>query len=321
MKHFIKCAAAALALMMAFSMAACGNNDNKESGKTETTAAATQDEATKDEATKDSADSALKGVFDAFVKGKSYATYKEMYPNTQFEEALDGAVVTVKLTGTDGVDGTYTFPAKDGYLCCEVKPNDYVTAGLFNALANSVGEYYGVDAQLFAAYINGTALNGVDTKTFASVINDDGSGSMKVYYVEKPDMKELDDLYINEKTLSVFGENANNFIQSIGKVCVNGIMDHEHNAIRFVIGEYGDKNTEPTYRSIIEIVKYFKPAGYEDFVKEYTALGDASTDKYTVNADATAYMQENGIEKPDGYHFMFVTLGASAAETTAADVE
>ncbi|MBQ7522308.1 MAG: hypothetical protein IJU14_05450, partial [Clostridia bacterium] len=192
----------------------------------------------------------------------------------------------------------------------------YMPLGIFTILANSVGEYYKINTTLFSGYIQALGINGIQSKTYSVDLKEDGSGTMKICYTEKPEMKELDEMFVNEKPLNNFGDDINNFNMIFGKLAVNGVVDKEEKTLSFAIGEYGDKNTELTRKSIIEIVKFFKPDGYEDFVKDYTELKTVSNDKYKVHTDTAEYDKERGIELIDGYTFMFVTFGNNGGSVT-----
>lgn len=292
MKKTMKILTVILTLAMLLALTACGSGSNAQSG----------------DASADVSE-ALQGVYDTFVANEDYTMYKSYYPDATFEETLDSDGITVTISGSDDMDGTFTFPAKDGYLICEMTGDDYIGPMLFTTIVRSVAEYYGINPTLFSAYINGLGINDIESPAYAVEQNDDGSGTMQIYYEEKPEMPELDDLYINEAALDVFDDSIDNFTTLVGKLAVNCVIDSSNGTLSFAIGEYGDENTELTYKSIVEIVKHFQPNGYEDFLNDYTELADVSTDEYTVNADVEAYQEEHGIELIDGYTFMFVVFG------------
>lgn len=295
MKRIIKIAAVFSALAMLFSMAACGANNSE----TENDQAATLDSASYN---------TLKGILDTFLKDEAYVMYKSAYPNTTFEEKLDGNHITIKASGSDDVEGNCDFTAKDGYLYCDVAPDDYMSATVFNMLATSIGDYYKINPTVFRGYLNGMSANGNENEIYSFREDEDGSKHLQVHYAEKPAMKGLDDLYINEKTLQSFSGSAQSFSTLAGKVAVNGTVDPESGTLSFAIGEYGDKNTDLTYKSILEIVKFFQPNGYEDFLKNYTELKPVSTDTYKVDSDADAYSAEHELHPIDEYTFMYVTF-------------
>lgn len=301
MKKFAKIMAVVLALAMLLSLAACGSGNDD----------ATQAEKTADSATSE----ALRGIFDTLLANETYQSIKSAYDDAVFEEKIDGDSIVITASGNEYVEGTYTFPVKDGYITCEVTGDDFIGPVIFNQIMGSVGEYYGIDRLLFSGYINGLAVEGIDSKFYSVDMNDDGTGTMQVYIEEKPEMTELDELYINDTALANFGDDTTNFTQSIGKIFVNCYIGKDDGTLAFAIGEYGDANTELTYKSIVEIVKFFEPTGYEAFLEDYTELTSVSGDTYTVSDDPTEYQQTYEVgftEVYEGYKFMFVTFGASS---------
>ena len=250
----------------------------------------------------------LKGVLDLFVKDDTYATFKELYKGATFEEKLDGDSIVVTAKGNENVEGTYTFPVKDGYLTFEMKPKNAAGAVLFTYLSSCVGKYYGIDKLLFMGYLNGMSNMGIKSKTYEMDIKPDSTGTMKLYIAEKPDMKELNDIYFNDKCLDAFGDYTSAFMANVGKVIVNSSIDNINGNLQIVIGEY-EKNTDVTYKSVLTIVNRFKPKGYEAFLKDFTEVKEISAKDHKVMIDCDAYMKEHEIEKPDGYKFIVVMIG------------
>ena len=74
---------------------------------------------------------------------------------------------------------------------------------------------------------------------------------------------------------------------SIGKLLLigNGNVDD----FTILLGEHGGLD-DLAFQSLINAVNIFQPAGYEDFIANYTELADAEAEGYTVqlNADEAA---------------------------------
>ena len=192
---------------------------------------------------------------------------------------------------------------------------------LFSLLVNSVGEYYGVSPKLFSGYINGLGINNIKNDVYSLVRNEDGTGSISVYYASKPAMTELDELYINEAALSNFDESTQQFSNTIGKIVELGINDGNTGSLKFAVGEYGDKNTVLTYNSIVETVKHFKPAGYDVFINtDFNELKEISNDKYTVSMNADEFLSEYQYPT-DGYSFVLVTFGSDGSGEDGEEAE
>ena len=116
-------------------------------------------------------------------------------------------------------------------------------------------------------------------------------------------------MYINDKMLEGFRDSGQDFFTLAGKVAVNGVVNKENGTLSFAIGEYGEKNTELTFKSILEIVKFFQPNGYEAFLKNYTKLTAVSADMYKVHSDAAAYAKVQELHPIESYTYMYVTFG------------
>lgn len=250
----------------------------------------------------------LKGIFDLFVKDDTYATYKELFKGATFEEKLEADSIVVIAKGNENVEGTYTFPVKDGYLTFEMKPKNTAGAVLFTYLSSCVGKYYGIDKLLFMGYLNGMSNMGIKSKNYEMDIKPDSTGTMKLYIAEKPDMKELNNIYFNDKCMDAFGDYTSAFMTNVGKVIINSSIDNINGNLQIVIGEY-EKNTDVTYKSVLTIVNRLKPKGYEAFLKDFTEIKEISAKDYKVMTDCDAYMKEHEIEKPDGYKFIVVMIG------------
>lgn len=250
----------------------------------------------------------LKGVLDLFVKDDTYATYKELFKGATFEEKLDGDSIVVTAKGNAGVEGTYTFPVKDGYLTFEMNSKNVAGAVLFTYLSGCVGKYYGINKLLFMGYLNGLTNMGIKSNAYEMDIKPDSTGSMKLYIAGKPDMKELNEIYFNDKCMDAFGDATSSFMTNVGKVIINSSIDGINGNLQIVIGEY-EKNTDVTYKSVLTIVNRLKPKGYEAFLKDFTEIKEISAKDYKVMTDCDAYMKEHEIEKPDGYKYIVVMIG------------
>ena len=319
MKRYAKIAAGVLSLAMLGTMAACGaKTEPKQSSVTEpqTTAAP---------ATKDSAVDPLKGVFDTFVKNETYTSFKSAYTGAKFDEKLGTDGITITVTDSEYIDGEYKFPAKDGYLTCELWEEDTFSPVVFGLLTGSVGEFWGIDPHLFSGYINALGTKSIESKVYTVERSEDEytADVAKVYFAEKPEMKELNDLYIDESALSDLGYDASNYSLYFGKMHAFGFLDSESGTMIFAVGEYGDKNTDLTLKSMKELVNFFQPVGAEDFDANYTELKDVTTDSYTVSADSAAFEKSFSTTLDKGYKYMILNLGypTGDAETSEGSTE
>ena len=305
MKRFARISAAVLSLAMLGTMAACG-------AKTESSKpAATEPQTTAAPATKDSAVDPLKGVFDALLKNETYTNLKNEYTGAKFDEKLGSDGITITVTGSEYIDGEYKFPAKDGYLSCEMWEEDYFSPVVFTQLTSSVGAFWGIDPHVFTGYINALGVKNIESKVYVVEHNEDEytADVMKVYYAEKPDMKEINDLYIDESVLSMFSYDSSSYSTYFGKLHAFGYVDYETGAMHFAVGEFGDKNTDLTLKSMQEIVRYFQPFGAEEFDANYSELKEATTDAYIVSADSAAFEKAHSVTLDKGYKYMILNFG------------
>lgn len=306
MRRFNKTVALGMALSMILFAGACG-----QAGGAAASSVPAGSSAPASSAAAASGD-VLKGVYDIFLKDSTYTQYKGYLKNSEFTEKLNADSIEIAIKGTDGVEGTYTFPLKEGYISCEFASGDSFAPAFFSIILGSVGEYYGIPKGVFSGYINGLATLGIESKFYGVENKADGSMAMKVYAAEKPDMKELDEMVINDKALEFLGDHSSDttsaFSTTFGKLVVNASRNPELGSLAFAIGEY-DKNTDLTYKSIVNMVNIFKPKGYEAFLKDFTGLKDLSAKGYKVNSDYVDYSKHHDIELPEGYKFVFVSIG------------
>ena len=284
--------AAAMAFSIMLPLTACGS-DNSSSTAEQTESVSSAD--------------ALKKVYDTLLANDSYNEFKSSYTSTTFEEKLENDSIVITAKGTEGLDGTFTFPVKDGYLTAEITGEDYTMPMLFTMLTNCVGEAYGIDGTLFSGWLNGMGTLGIESKYYKTDKKSDGSGTMQIYIAEKPDMKELDEMYIGEKVLENYEDTTTNFSNKIGKIFAYATSGSSIGTLSLAIGEYGG-NTELTLKSIKSIVEKFKPTGYEEFLDKFTELAESSSDKFKVtkNIDDTDY---GDVELPEGYSYYYVIFG------------
>ena len=251
---------------------------------------------------------ALKGIYDIFLTDEDYGSYKDYFPDAKFDEKLDGDSIVISISGTDGQDGTYTFPVENGYIVCNINSGNNISAMLFSFIMSSVGKYYGINPTLYSGYLNGMETLGKESKYYEIHNRDDNTGTIKLKIAEKPEMKELEEMYIDEKALEQFSDDAGGIVTNIGKVLANITTGGVGDTLSIAVGEY-EKNTELTYKSVISIVNKFKPKGYEEFIEKFSQLTEISSDNYKVSFDGKEFRQRHDVEQPDGYKYVYVTFG------------
>ncbi len=291
-----------LILVMLFSLSACGSGSKESQKGNSASGAATSDSAV-------SLALILKGVYDNLLKSEGYAALVRDYPNTHFDCRIEGDRIVVRTSGTDGLESAYKYVLKNGYFVYKATAGDYVGTYIFQTIIESVGEYYGIGGKEYVAYLNGLSAFNTETKYYSVDRKYDGSGTVKIYVAEKPEMKELDTLYINEFAMAQIDGGENDTIRSrIGKLAATVFPDRQKGTLIMAVGEK-DGNTELTYKSIVSIVTYFKPNGYEAFLKTFTELKEVSADDAKVFTDSSAFANLKDTDIMEGYKYYFVTIG------------
>lgn len=259
---------------------------------------------------------ALKGVYDCLLEeGSAYNEYKsyyaESFPDAKFEEKLEGDKITISASGSEYTDGTWAFVLDGNYICATVAKDDFTGAVLVSHMASAIGDYLGMDGRLLNGYINAVGLLDIESSDYL-VEEDEEAGSItfKFNIANAYEMKELDQIVIDDKLLSDYEpltEDYVNRVFSIGKISmsISGSVDQ----LTILINEYGELD-EVAFTSLKNAVSYLKPNGYEQFIAEYTAIEEAETDVYqvTLNVD-DATLAESPYERDDTSNFMLVTFG------------
>ena len=213
------------------------------------------------------------------------ALYTEYYPDMAYEETLDENSFTVTVSGSEYLDGSWTFLRDGDYLTTTIPGDDYGGMIIVRGVADAVGEHFGMDPGLMNGYINGLTMLGIENDSFIMTTDpDDGTVSYQINIAGPWEMKELDRMVPDENVL--FSGPLNNEYRSmaclVGKVLLiaNGTADD----ITILTGEYGGLD-DTGYRSMINAVSILQPRGWEDFTTNYAQLEDAQTDSYTVTLD------------------------------------
>ena len=127
-------------------------------------------------------------------------------------------------------------------------------------------------------------------------------------------MKELDEMYVNDTALEYYEalteDDVNRIINS-GKITVVTYGNKDH--FKMFVYEYGDKNTDLTYKSIMAVMNKFQPTDYELFNKYYTELKEVKdADGFTVTFGLDKSMEEAGeITGLDDYSCVTIIYNAS----------
>ena len=210
------------------------------------------------------------------------------------------------------VDGGNTFTHDGDYIIyTTADKEDYSGYSVFMFIRDAVGDYYGMNSTLMNGYIAGLQNFGFENK-YLNI--DMEKGEYKIYSASKWDMKELDEMYVNDTALeyseALTEDDVNRIINS-GKITVVTYGNKDH--FKMFVYEYGDKNTDLTYKSIMAVMNKFQPTDYELFNKYYTELQEVKdADGFSVTFGLDKSMEEAGeITGLDDYSCVTIIYNAS----------
>ena len=266
----------------------------------------------------------LSGIFAALTaEGSDYSEYKaacrEYYPDVRYEETLESGSITINVSGTESMDGSYTFVQEGDYLTISGDRTDFTIQAMVRNVLGAVGDYYGMNTSLLNAYVSGLSALEMDSPYFK--MQDDeaaGTAAFSIYTAGPYDMKELDRMVLTADVLEKYAYDplADEFISqmiNLGKVSI--IANGSKDGLTILAAEYGELD-ELAYRAIINVAAALQPAGWEAFLEGYTELADAEAEEYTavLNADEEA-VREIYTDPMDGYSYAVVRIGNAIQET------
>lgn len=251
----------------------------------------------------------MRGIYEKLITNDQYNDWKSAFLNTRIGEKLEGNSIVISATdgGEDGLKGDYVFRLDGDYITYTAQDKeDFSGYAVFMQFVEAVADYYKMNSTLMNGYLNGLSSYGIENKY---MMLDMENGVYRLYAKEW-EMKELDDLVVNDKVLQYIpslGKDPVNPIVNCGRIIIRGYGTKTN--FQMMIGEYGEKNTKLTYDSLRKYVAKVKPSGYSSFVKSYTELKEISAKNYTVSfgIDNDA-ARERGWTDIDGYSVMVVTF-------------
>ncbi|MBO5494112.1 MAG: hypothetical protein J5964_00170 [Eubacterium sp.] len=236
---------------------------------------------------------------------------KAMYPNTTFEEKLEGDSIILNISGTDGVEGNYEFKKDSDYLSVTYGNEDYTAYSFVMFMAKAVYKQLGMEPALVNGYTAGFEAFDVDNKYFVTE-NDEAAAKTtnKVYIAGKYDMKELDTMYINDKALEytdALNDEFRNGVVNCGKIRMIYYSDKNH--VDIVLSEYGSRG-DLTYQSMVNTVKKLQPTNADVFEKNYTELKETDADGIKVTYGLSDELKtEHELTEEEGYEYTVLHIG------------
>ena len=294
--------AAALALVLLLSLAACG-----------------QSAPAREAAGDDSSSETLKGVYEALLApdsdySQNKALYLEFYPELEYSESLetDSISLSRKANGNEYfTDSTTDFVLDGDYLSAVIAEDDFVGLARVQEMANAVAGYLGMEPELVSGYLNGLSDPAIETGNF-SMKEDEAAGTFTFrLYIGGPwDMKELDRMVLSQAVLDdePLGEEHTSQGGSVGKMryLANGNAD----SYTALFAEYGQLD-DVAYQSIVNMISLRKPVGYEAFLADFTELKALETDAYSVDLDPDDdTITEIMGERNQKYSYVLVRFGS-----------
>ena len=258
---------------------------------------------------------ALKGVYDALLSADSSysqikAVYTEYFPGIQYEETLGDDSFTLTVTGNEDAAGSWTFTQSGDDLTVDLAPEDYYGLGQMSSVVDALCRYLGMNRSVVNGYIIG--LNAHDQQSACYGMTSDEKGTHVRMRIAGPwDMPELSEMLLDEKALDFFdplGADDTSMAANCGKVMM--VTNGNVNDATILLGEYGGLD-ELALKSLTNVVSTLKPKGYEDFLKDYTALGEAKAAGYTVSLNVGIDAAREIIDdaSPD-YSYALIHFGA-----------
>ena len=155
-------------------------------------------------------DDLVKGIFDTLTaEDSSYSRMKEEnmqnFEGLAFTEILDGDSFTIEITGSEYMQGSWTFKKDGDYLTVTFPETDYSGAGVTLYVLQAAADYYGLNSKLVTCYINGLTALGIESPEFKAVIDEEtGMRTMSIYIAGPLEMKELDQMVPDDDFLNAF---------------------------------------------------------------------------------------------------------------------
>ena len=261
----------------------------------------------------------VKEIFDAMVaEGSEYsegkALYEEFFPGIEYTETLEGDSFTIAVTGSEYMEGSWTFTREGDFLNVTVSSVDYSGMSMANQVLRTAGTLRGVNTTLLSGYIAGLQITGAENP-FYRVEEDADSGTMTIgislgasYEMEGLDQMAITEDVLNEYEYSELTEDYISRSLVMGKVTI--LMNGNRDSWTLLVAEYGGLD-DLAYQAIMATVRASKPAGWEAFAEAYTALENAEGDGYSVTLEPDEEaLREITEELFTDYHYAIVRFGA-----------
>lgn len=259
----------------------------------------------------------LKNLYDALIAegsdlSKSQAVLEEFDDGSSLEATLGANDIT--FTEIDGENpdepSVWVFTLDGDLLTIDLDPEDTEGAAKANLILKAAASAQNVDCDLFNGY-----LCAYPEKYDEYIIDERETDSKLAVNIAKSyqfDMAELEGVAIGADVIEMLGyePKTEEFIANIifyGKLKMYVFGDV--NGMEFDIREYGELDSS-AYDSVINIVKYIQPNGWEDFVAGYTELKDADEEGYYAKLNLTGdELSEVTANPVEGHSYAVIKIG------------
>lgn len=261
----------------------------------------------------------LKDVYDALLSEdssymKNTKLYREYYPELGYDVKLgeDRITISFKANGNEYFkDGSWDFILDGGYLSIVIGEDDLSGYVYVMQVADAIAMALGMDRDLAIGYLNGVGVLDIESDVFIMTEDEEAKTTTVKLSVSSPwKMKELDSMVINEKVIDdePLDDSSVSQAVNIGKISMKADGSVSHYTALFA--EYG-KLDQLVYDSILNVVKVRKPAGWENFVSDFTSLKDLEKEGYKVvlNPD-DEIVEEMMEERGKNYKYVLVEFGS-----------
>lgn len=251
----------------------------------------------------------LQGILENFQKDEDYIGYKEMFPNTTFEEKIEDNNILLNINGDEGVSGNYEYKLDGDYLTFTYETNgeDYLGISFLTFMQSAASKYLGMEPALVNGYNNGCEVFGIDNKYLINETDEAaGTTTTKVYVAGKYDFKDIDTMYINEKALEYNDALTEDYIGgsvSVGKI--TAIYRGTKEDATIVFREYGERS-DLTYQSMLNVVAKLLPEQADVFAKYYTELKEGEGDGFTITYGLTDELKAEYNLSDEGFEYTVV---------------
>ena len=222
------------------------------------------------------------------------------------------------------MDGSWTFTRDGDYLTTTVGAEDISGVLIAYDVVEAVGACCGMDTHLIMGYVNGLSKLDIESENF-EIVDDEATGNTtyRINIAGLWDMKGLDDMKIDEASLSFYDSlkdtSISSFGSNIGKVMM--VANRSDDGLTLLVGEYGGLD-ELAYQSVVNIVSTFQPDGWEDFAANYTELADVETEGYSVSLNVDdAAVGEIIDDAHETYSYALIRFGNGSDGGDAYDFE